>query len=465
MSYERLFRHVLFPAFDQGLKRRGTITYLREYEAGQWLDAQALARLQLEKLNRLLEHCWRTVPYLRDRWTAEGLDDRPLAHVGELARYPVTDKDEITANYAAMISSEWRGRTASKATGGSTGSPFRFEFTPESDARRNAVMWRGYRWAGADIGRRAAFLWGTGFGGSASHRAKDWLYHRAFNRVVLNAFQLTERNAGEFADAINRFRPAVIVGYVTPLVTLAELALKEHLTLHQPVSVITGAEGLSESQREVIAGVFRCPVFNTYGSREFMLIAAECERQRGLHTSADHLVVETLNEQGAVVVDEPGDVVITDLHNFGMPFVRYRNGDLATRATRRCDCGRGLPLLERIDGRKLDMIRSPDGRMLPGEFFPHLMKEFEFVRQFQVVQREPGAVEIALVGRGDVTEEGLARMRHEIAAALGQRMRVDLQLVQDIPLTPSGKRRVTVSLLDTAGVREPQAEAMAEADP
>ncbi|HSN69948.1 MAG TPA: hypothetical protein VLT59_00500, partial [Steroidobacteraceae bacterium] len=139
----------------------------------------------------------------------------------------------------------------------------------------------------------------------------------------------------------------------------------------------------------------------------------------------------------------------------------YRNGDLATSTVRRCDCGRGLPLLERIDGRRLDMIRTPDGRLLPGEFFPHLMKDFAFVRQFQVVQRQIDTVDVAIVPRGEVGESALETLRHQMSSALGERMQVAVQLVEDIPLTPSGKRRVTVSLLDqsggtTAGLQGPE---------
>ena len=450
MSYERLFRNVLFPAFDAGIKRRGTLGYLREYEANQWLDAMTLEQIRLAKLNRLLAHCWGTVPYLRRRWEAAGLEDRPLEHTSALARYPVMNKDEITANYEEMISIEWRGRTSSKATGGSTGVPFRFQLTPESDARRNAVMWRGYRWAGADIGRKTAYLWGTGFGGSATHRAKEWLYHRAFNRLMLNAFQLTETNAARYVRALNKFRPSIVVGYVTPLVTLSRLVLEAGLELPRPRAAITGAEGLYDAQRDLIARAFGCPVFNTYGSREFMLIAAECDRHSGLHVNADHLIVETVDGDDQPIHGEPGEVVITDLHNFGMPFVRYRNGDLATTSERNCPCRRSLPLLERIDGRRLDMIRTPDGRMLPGEFFPHLFKDFGFVRQFQVVQRRLDEIEVALVAGQDVNQEGLARLRREMAVALGNRMRIVVDRVDAIPLTSSGKRRVTVSLLDQA---------------
>src|SRR5690606_6709190 len=127
--------------------------------------------------------------------------------------------------------------------------------------------------------------------------------------------------------------------------------------------------------------------YNTYGCREFMLIACEAEDRDGLLVNADHLVVELLDAARGDDGNETGELAISDLHNLGMPFIRYVNGDIASRkhpwhATGR----RGLPRLSRIDGRRLDAIRTTDGRVLPGEFFPHMLKDVAGVRRFQVVQ-------------------------------------------------------------------------------
>src|SRR5690606_25431630 len=144
-----------------------------------------------------------------------------------------------------------------------------------------------------------------------------------------------------------------------------------------PRSVIVGAEKLYPFQRKLIEEAFAAPVFETYGSREFMLIAAECDRHEGLHLTSEHLLVEILDEDGRPTpAGEAGNVVITDLYNFGMPFIRYANGDRAIAGWSKCSCGRGLPLLRQVTGRRLDVLHSPDGRRIPGEFFPHCLKDF-----------------------------------------------------------------------------------------
>ena len=271
-----------------------------------------------------------------------------------------------------------------------------------------------------------------------------------FARHTLNSFHMTEANMVGFADAIDRYRPRVIVAYVGPLVRLAQWLLDNGRKVHAPESIIGAAEALHEFQRDIVQRAFGCPAYNTYGCREVMLIASECEQRHGLHVNADHLVVELRDADGAS--GRGGEVVITDLFNYGMPLLRYVNGDMAVASDRRCVCGRGLPLLERVDGRVLDAIRTPAGHVLPGEFFPHMLKDVVGVMRFQVVQTRLDRLELAIV-RGEGFDEGsLQYIRREVAKVLGDSVELVCHFVDDIPLTPSGKLRVTISRLDASEV-------------
>jgi phenylacetate-CoA ligase len=443
--YEILFRHVLFPAYERLGHRRGTAAYLAEYERTQWLEPAALARHQLAGLNRLLAHAWAHVPFLRRHWSEHGVSPRPLEDVSELARYPLLTKAQITANYGEMIATNWRGRTLSKATGGSsTGEPFRFEYTMESYARRTAVMWRGYAWAGLPLGRRSVYVWGQGQPQGLWRSAKDRLYHAAFNRTNLNAYAIRDENVDVYLAALERIRPRAVVGYVAPLLVLARGLAARGRTLHGVEGVITGAEALHEPERAVLEAAFGCPVFNTYGCREFMLLASECRERKGLHVTADHLVVETVDERGAPAGLASGDVVVTDLHNDAMPFVRYVTGDRARASASTCPCGRGLPLLAGVEGRVLDLIRTPDGRNVPGEYFVHVMLEWPQVRRWRLVQTGPGTLQFLLVVAAPLTEAQRDALRRRTESGLGDAMRVELVFVDELPPTTSDKRRLTV---------------------
>jgi phenylacetate-CoA ligase len=444
--YESLFKHVLFPVYETAVKRRSTVRHLAEYEASQWLDSQALAALQLRKLNALLAHAWREVPFLQHFWRDHGLQPTALGDVSELATYPVLTKQLIKDHYDDMIATSWKGRTLSKVTGGSTGMPFRLAYTQDSYAARTALMWRGYRWAGADLGRRTAYLWGLPLGDDKGASRKLATYHAFYNRRMLNSFSLRTDNAGEYVAAINRFKPKTIVGYVAPLVTLAQWILEHGASVHAPSSLLTGAEALQEPQRKLIETAFRAPAFNTYGSREFGLLGAECSAKSGLHVGVDHFVFETVDDADQPVFGRPGHVLVTDLSNYAMPFIRYRIGDAASLAPGRCDCGRTLPLVSALLGRTLDLIRTRDGHLLPGEYFPTLFNDYDFIQQYQIVQHDLDHLDVNLVVKaGDAGPDDLDRLRSELRKALGPEVQLALNFVADLPLTPAGKRRVSIS--------------------
>jgi phenylacetate-CoA ligase len=458
--YETAFRHVLYPIYESGLRRRRTLTYLDEYRRNQWLAPEQIAALQWERLQRLLDHCQREVPFYQRRWRELGITSADIRNLDDFAQLPVLTKSDIRAHADELTADSWRDRLQYKATGGSTGEPMRFGFTRESNDRRTAVMWRGYEWAGSRMGRRTLFLWGGAVGEpTRAHQFKDRLYNAAFARHVLNSFSMTEANMSRFADAIDAYHPEVIVAYVGPLVRLAQWLIATGRRIHRPQIIIGAAEALHEFQRQIIEQAFGCPAYNTYGCREFMLIAAECEQRNGLHVNADHLVVE-LRKPGSQTSSHvaelhaagmhTGEVVITDLFNYGMPFVRYVNGDVATATSSACGCDRGLPLLQRVDGRVLDAIRTPAGHILPGEFFPHMLKDVVGLERFQVVQRRLDQLDLVMVRGPGFDESSLAYIRREVAKVVGDSIELRCEFVDDIPLTPSGKLRVTVSQLPSS---------------
>lgn len=444
--YEPLFRRALFPAYESGLRRRKTLLYLREYEASQWRSVEQTELLQWQKVQFLVRHCWEQVPYYRERWALLGIRaPEDIASPADYARLPVLNKPEIRANFDKFIALGYRNQLLFKTTGGSTGEPLRFAYTRESYERRLSIMWRGYGWTGARLGQRTLYLWGTPVG---AQKRKDRLYHWAFNRHMLSAFEMTEARMAEYADTIERFRPETIVSYVAPIVKLAEWLIANGRRLHGPQRILGAAESLHESQRKIIEQAFGCPAYNTYGCREFMLIASECEHRAGLHINADHLKVELgLGVQGEAADAGPRDVIVTDLHNYGMPLLRYANGDLATAGARECACGRGLPLLASVDGRKLDALRTPDGRFVPGEYIVYAFLYATGIRRYQVVQKQLDALQIRIVRDQDFDPSTIELVRRELVKVLGNSVALDFEFVADIPLTQTGKQRVTISEL------------------
>jgi len=441
---------LLFNIYDERVRGRPMLRYLREYEQQQWLPVQAIRGLQLGKLRKLLTHAAATVPHFRAMAAANGDMAARISSLSDLADLPIMTKQQIRDRYTDFVSATEGRDNVRKATGGSTGDPFQFQYNRDSEYRRLAVMWRGYRWGGADIGARSAFIWSWPFAGRRGWSlAKEKLYQRILGRTYFNIFELADDNLPEVARRLAKLRPDVIVTYVSGGLTLARWMIENRFEFPPPRGVITGAEALHEPERAILRQAFGAPVFNTYGGREFMLLAAECEQHRGLHVSADHLILETVDEQGRAVVGEPGRVLITDLHNYGMPFVRYANGDVAAIDPEPCACGRGLPLLKYVEGRVADIVRLPDGRRLTGLYFVHMLKDFQRIRFYKITQHRRDSLRIQIVPRESNAAGLIEQVKAVLTPELGPSVELAVELVQDIPLTGAGKRRIVESLVES----------------
>jgi len=446
--YGKAYRRLIWPTYE-ALRGHKTPRLLAAAEARQWWPAEQLREFQWQELLKLLRHAHDHCPWYRERWQTMGIDFQEIQTLTDFHKLPVVTKDDIYQHRNTMRASDVTDRVFEHRTGGSTGQPLRFYINRASYDWRLAVSLRGYTWAGCHDGDRQFYLWGQPIGTPPfSKRLKTKAHNAVLRRRVVSSFQLNESKLADCLRQIKAFRPKTIVGYTNALYLLAQHTLNTQPLHHRPSAVITAAEGVNAIQRELIERAFRTPVFASYGSREFMLIAMECDQHRGLHLSADNLLVEVVRPDGSpAATGEVGEILVTDLHNYAMPFIRYKIGDLGVLSNRTCPCGRGLPLLERVEGRVLDVIRTPDGRIVPGEFFPHLMKEFAVVRQFQIVQRALDRLEIKLVLHAPSAPVELARLEQEIRQIMGPSIQLEFQLLMEIPQTASGKFRVTISQL------------------
>lgn len=444
--YRDVYQYLLFPLYEARLRGRRTLEVRQWLEHSQWMSPEEIRRRQWEALQRLLVHAWAEVPYYRETWSAQGIRPEGIRGAEDVLRISILTKELIRTRRTDLLAGSYRGRTVTKSTGGSTGIPVHFEHDRGSYEWRVATRMRGYGWAGYEDGERALYIWGATVGRPPwKQRAKARLHHAVLRQRYVNSFRFTEDRMAACLRTMRRFRPRFLVAYTMPMYQLARFVLDRGIRPWRPQAILTGAEKLYPPQRATIEEAFGCPVFNTYGSREFMLIASECSQHQGLHLSAENLYVEVIRDGRPCKPGEMGEIVVTDLHNYGMPFIRYAIGDVGIASDHRCACGRGLPMLEDVEGRVLDLIVTPDGRMLPGEFFPHLLKEFPEVKQFQVVQEALDRVTVKLVLARDLAPERLDFLRREILTVLGFNVGLDLRVVDEIPLTASGKLRVTIS--------------------
>jgi phenylacetate-CoA ligase len=424
--------------------------YYQELKRSQWLPPAHLRELQERKLRRLVHHAYHHVGYYREAMDERSLKPADIASLGDLAKLPLLDKAQVRESlYFDLLSDNHDKRRILKVTtSGSTGEPFVCYADQHQLEIRWAATLRSLEWTGWRFGDKQARLWHQTIGMSWHQVARERIDAWLSRRIFIPAFEMSDREVDEAVRRLRRHRPALIDGYAECFNFLADYARERPLLDLSPRGIVSSAQVLPDESRRSIEQAFQTRVFDKYGSREFSGLAYECEAHEGHHVVGESYIVEVLKDGRPAAPGEMGEVVVTDLNNLCMPFIRYRIGDLAVAVDpdEPCACGRGLPRLGRIEGRVQSMILGARGHVVPGSLFPHLFKDYDFViRQFQVLQEEPGAVRLKVVKapRFDerVFEEALGILRRY----LGEGTRIDVEFVDHIPMVRTGKRQVSVS--------------------
>jgi phenylacetate-CoA ligase len=314
---------------------------------------------------------------------------------------------------------------------------------------------RSDEWSGWRLGERVAMVWGNpdylqrGWRG----RLRNALLER---RTYLDTLKISDEALARFARELHRRPPSLLFGHAHSVYLFAAFLRQAGIDTIRPRGIITSAMVLHGWQRRVIEEVFQQPVTNRYGCEEVSLIACECERHQGLHVNADGIYLEVLRDGRPVPPGEPGKVHVTDLSNRAMPLLRYQVGDVAVLSNRRCVCGRGLPLLERIEGRVADYVVTPAGQLISGiSLTENFALKIPGVAQFQIVQESTHQFVFRLVRGPGFGAASLDRLGQLVCETFGTEVGYRCEFLDRIPAEKSGKyrfciSRVQVPFLETA---------------
>jgi phenylacetate-CoA ligase len=264
--------------------------------------------------------------------------------------------------------------------------------------------------------------------------------HFVDRAIYLDTIGLTDDRIREFVAAVRRHRPGLVFGHAHSLYMLACVLNKAGIADIRPNGCISTAMPLHDYQRKAIETALGVTVTNRYGCEEVSLIACQCEKGKGLHVAAESVHVEVKGE------GRTGPLLVTDLVNFAMPLIRYQIGDVATLSDTPCECGRGLPVLEKVEGRDADYVVTPAGSLISGisltENFAVLIKG---AAQVQIIQETVTHLRVRMVRDPIWDAESERQIRELVLKTFGPTMTYDLEFVDLIPQEPSGKYRFCVS--------------------
>jgi len=417
--------------------------YLFQLKRDQWKDPRELRKIQFKKLKAVVKHAYNHVPYYHKSFSSAGVKPDDIKSFEDLRKLPLVSKQDVKKDYQNFIT---KGIDISKlpshTTSGSTGTPLKIisDPYPGPGSSKYPFFECGVRLSDKFVtiwGRAEAIRWGSRF-------TRLW---GAISETVVPLFP-----EEKLVSVLRRIKPDVLLTFPSVLLSLSVYDLSGI----SPRLVFTQGEVVTSHCREVVKKKFNVDLFETYGSVEFGAMAFECDEHFALHILTDNVYIEVLDENGErVSPGERGEIVVTGLHNYTMPLIRYRIGDLGILTNEKCPCGRSWPLIKSIEGRSNDLLVLPSGRKTS---WLHLQRyifydqEFQknlfCISQYQIIQERRDQLVINIVKGLNFDPNLLLRIKNNIEeffARQGEKLEVTIQLVKKIPMERTGKRRVFVS--------------------
>jgi phenylacetate-CoA ligase len=441
---DRLLRAAAYDILNRRDRLSGWKLHRKAFLKSTRMDAATLSAHAEHNLRRIVTHAYKTSPYYAAAWDAAAFRPTDSFRFEDLSRLPFLTKEIVKKEKTALVSRAFDPAELDLSyTGGTTGTQTSFYVDHDCAVARMGRQWGMFELFGYRPGMRRALVWGVHEDLPDPDRRntlKQWFRRYASSQEALDCTVMRADEMRKYHARLMRFRPQVMYGYPSALTELGRFIEDERLEPIRVGTIVTTAERLSDANRSEMRRLFGGEVFTLYGTREYGCIGFECARHAGYHIDTGSVALEIVNDGRAARPGDAGEIVITDLLNYGMPFVRSRTGDMGALSPEPCACGSALPLLRSLDGRMSDVVYRPDGSLVPGLMITDVFHELPSIRYLQFVQDRMDELEVRLVVVGEFPEAMHAQVVREVRDIIGQEIAVRIRLVDEIERNPrSGK--------------------------
>lgn len=448
--YKPICKHIVIPLWAAW---EGTpyLKHMKYLEKSQYFPPEEMRDIQWKKIRNLLDHAYNHSVYYRKRFDREGLHPREIRNFDDFRSVPILTKSDVHESVQDMII-PGVDKYIPFLTSGSTGKPLRGYWNKECAEFKRAAGRRSELWAGYDMGDRIYCLYGNTEKELRGLRKFRAIFRRKVLRrtEILDMLQLSEESMLQFAYKMRKRPPVLLWGHAHGLYMLARFFEKKGINDIRPKGVYSAGMVLHDWERKKVEDVFHCKLQDRYGCEELGLIATECKAQQGLHINTDCHYVEILRKNGTPSAPgEPGQIIVTDLLNTVMPFIRYRLEDICVPTDKQCSCGRTQPMISSIEGRVADFLVTPEGKLVSGiSLTDHFAGHIPGVRQIQIVQEKTDLLTLRIVKDVTYGEESERSIAHLVEDFFGDKMRYEYEFLDNIPQSETGKYRFTICKVD-----------------
>ena len=416
--------------------------YLVEFRKNQWLKTPELERIQEKKLRAIISHAYHNVPFYHKLFDSVGVKPDDIKTVDDLSMIPIITKSQVRHAGNDIIA---KGINLNKCekdrTSGSTGEPLTIVFDKKYIELYRMVHGRTLLENGCRLFRDSiASITARCHSQDESKSLLQYIGLR--KRYCISVYEDTSNQI----RLLKKIKPDVLMGYPSSIKLLAMAVQEKDIKEIHPRLVFSAAELLDTDTRKLINSIFGVDMIDYYGSMEGSgMMAWECREHSGYHMNIDSVVMEFIKDGERVAAGERGEIVLTNLHSYAMPFIRYKIGDIGIPSDEECPCGRGLPLIEGIEGRMHDLIKLSGGRVLSPYKITSILVFIPGIAQFRLIQESEDEFLLHLVKGKEFCQETIEKVGGGLKNILGAGVHLEIQILDEIPIDPSGKIRSIIS--------------------
>lgn len=436
------FPDILWPVIP-GPQAARVLAMLFQLEQSQWWTADAVADQQRIQLQRVVDFAARTVPFYRELYGGAPA----MNHREDFAALPIISRRDVQSAGTAIHSTaplKHHGRIGQTLTSGSSGQPVKALSTEITRSFWRVFTLRDHFWHRRDFGATLAAIRDTDAKDALPPSGKTVANWGTATRGIIKTGPATllsiQTSIEEQVEWLLRVQPEYLLVYPSTALALTDQIAKSPVKLKRLREVRTFGEILEPHVRETVKETFSAKVVDMYSSQEVGYLALQCPSSECYHVQSENVYVEIIDDEGRPCLPgQTGRVIVTALHNYAMPLIRYNLGDYAEIGPP-CPCGRGLPVLTRILGRQRNMLTMPDGR----QQWPTLIRgdspeELPPIQQFQLIQRTLSGLELKVVLPAPLSDDEDRFLKQYLQQTLDYPFEITITRVETIPRSPNGK--------------------------
>ena len=402
----------------------------------QYLRPENLKKWQNKRLKYMVEHAYRNTRFYKEKFRKAGVTYGDIQQVDDVLKLPLTTKEEvIKAGDTIRAAGYDETNCEVHYTSGSSGTMLKILYDYESHSYETALTYRYHLGQGVRPWHRYLLILHDEI--ELQDAKKGSILYRSFG-VSGDAPDVEKVQYAQWV------RPHVMGGHLSSFVPMAKIVEEKGITTIRPKILIIGGELSFPPYRKYVEKIFCGQTFDKYGAFEVKSIAWEC-RHGNMHMDADSVLCEVIKDGEPAAPGERGEVVVTNLWNKAMPFIRYKLGDIGVLSDELCPCGRTLPLMDVVEGRLDDFIVLPSGKIIPPGAVVPLFFKLPHIEQFKVIQYKKDAVTVQVVPGQQYSDAVEKTLVHQLGTVFGEPVTITVEKGETINQKARGKYRAVIS--------------------